>query len=139
VALCIIQDVTSCSPSIQHCQLNASNGAIFPPSGKTITGKSFSLLKWGVRLPPGSKSAPRWRGLARRFLKLTIPAVDIARRQGAKSLELRVTLSLVRLWREQGKREEARQMSAQIYGWFTEGFETVDLTEAKALLTACTG
>lgn len=48
-------------------------------------------------------------------------------------------MSLVRLWREQGKREEARQMLAEIYGWFTEGFEALDLTEAKALLTARTG
>jgi len=59
--------------------------------------------------------------------------------QSAKSLELRPTMSLVRLWREQGKREEARQMLAEIYGWFTEGFEALDLTEAKALLTARTG
>src|SRR5207249_306241 len=61
-------------------------------------------------------------------------ALEIARRQSAKSLELRAALSLSRLWQRQGKREEARQMLAAIYGWFTEGFETTDLREAKALL-----
>ena len=61
-------------------------------------------------------------------------AVDIARRQSAKSLELRAVMSLARLWQQQGRMEEARQMLAEIYGWFTEGFDTADLKEAKALL-----
>jgi predicted ATPase len=61
-------------------------------------------------------------------------AIEIARRQGAKSLELRTVMSLARLWKSQGKREEARQMLAEIYSWFTEGFDTADLKEAKALL-----
>jgi len=61
-------------------------------------------------------------------------AIDIARRQQAKSLELRAVMSLGRLWQQQGKRDEARQMLAEIYGWFTEGFDTADLQEAKALL-----
>jgi predicted ATPase len=61
-------------------------------------------------------------------------AVAIARRQSAKSLELRAVMSLSRLWQQQGKKEEARQMLAEIYGWFTEGFDTADLKEAKALL-----
>ncbi len=61
-------------------------------------------------------------------------AIEVARRQQAKSLELRATVSLCRLWRKQGKREEARQMLAEIYGWFTEGFDTPDLKEVKALL-----
>jgi predicted ATPase len=64
------------------------------------------------------------------FLK----AIEIARRQQAKSLELRAVMSLSRLWQSQGKKEEARQMLAEIYGWFTEGFDTKDLQEAKALL-----
>jgi predicted ATPase len=63
-------------------------------------------------------------------------AIEIARRQSAKSLQLRVVMSLARLWQQQGKREEARQMLAEIYGWFTEGFDTADLKEAKALLEA---
>jgi predicted ATPase len=61
-------------------------------------------------------------------------ALDIAGRQKAKSLELRAAMSLSHLWQQQGKREEARQMLADIYGWFTEGFETADLKEAKFLL-----
>jgi len=61
-------------------------------------------------------------------------ALDIARRQQAKSLELRAAMSLSRLWQQQGKRDEARELLAPIYGWFTEGFDTADLQEAKALL-----
>jgi predicted ATPase len=65
-------------------------------------------------------------------------AIEIARRQSAKSLELRATVSLSRLWQQQGKTVEARQLLAEIYGWFTEGFETADLQEAKALLEELT-
>ncbi|HEV8717227.1 MAG TPA: tetratricopeptide repeat protein, partial [Candidatus Binatia bacterium] len=61
-------------------------------------------------------------------------AIEIARRQQAKSLELRAVMSLSRLWQQQGKKDEARQILAEIYGWFTEGFDTKDLQEAKALL-----
>ncbi|MEJ2102026.1 MAG: hypothetical protein P8X68_18940, partial [Desulfobacterales bacterium] len=61
-------------------------------------------------------------------------ALDIARRQQAKSFELRAAMSLSRLWQQQGKHKEAHRLLAEIYGWFTEGFDTVDLQEAKALL-----
>jgi predicted ATPase len=61
-------------------------------------------------------------------------AIEIARRQQAKSLELRAVMSLARLWQQQGKRDEARKLLAEIYGWFTEGFDTKDLQEAQALL-----
>lgn len=61
-------------------------------------------------------------------------AVEIARHQRAKLLELRATMSLARRWREHGKRDQARQMLADVYDWFTEGFETKDLKEAGALL-----
>jgi DNA-binding SARP family transcriptional activator/predicted ATPase len=64
------------------------------------------------------------------FLK----AIEVARSQHAKSWELRATLNLCRLWQRQGKREEARQRLAEIYGWFTEGLDTPDLQEARALL-----
>jgi predicted ATPase len=61
-------------------------------------------------------------------------ALAVARQQQAKSLELRAAMSLSRLWQQQGKRAEAHQLLAPIYGWFTEGFDTPDLQEAKALL-----
>jgi class 3 adenylate cyclase/DNA-binding winged helix-turn-helix (wHTH) protein/tetratricopeptide (TPR) repeat protein len=61
-------------------------------------------------------------------------ALEVARRQQAKSLELRGTMSLSRLWQSQGKRTEARHMLSEIYTWFSEGFETLDLQEAKGLL-----
>jgi predicted ATPase len=64
------------------------------------------------------------------FLK----AIEIACKQQAKSLELRAVTSLSRLWQQQGKRAEAHELLAEIYNWFTEGFDTVDLQEAKALL-----
>jgi predicted ATPase len=63
-------------------------------------------------------------------------ALDIARRQEAKSLELRAAMSLSRLWQQQGKQAEAHALLAPIYGWFTEGFDTKDLQEAKVLLEA---
>jgi predicted ATPase/class 3 adenylate cyclase len=61
-------------------------------------------------------------------------ALDVARHQEAKALELRAAVSLSRLWQQQGKRAEARELLAPVYGWFTEGFDTADLQEAKALL-----
>ncbi len=61
-------------------------------------------------------------------------AVDVARRQKAKSLELQAVMSLSRLWQQQGREEEARELLADVYVWFTEGFDTADLTAAKALL-----
>jgi DNA-binding winged helix-turn-helix (wHTH) protein/tetratricopeptide (TPR) repeat protein len=61
-------------------------------------------------------------------------AVDVARQQKAKSLELQAVLSLCRLWQQQGRRDEAREFLAEVYGWFTEGFDTADLKTAKALL-----
>ena len=61
-------------------------------------------------------------------------AVSTAREQGSQCFELRAATSLARLWRDQGKRDEARDLLAPVYGWFTEGFDTLDLKEAKALL-----
>src|SRR5262249_53075678 len=61
-------------------------------------------------------------------------ALEIARNQQARSFELRAATSLARLWQQQGKRAEARQVLGDVYGWFTEGFDTADLKDAKALL-----
>jgi predicted ATPase len=63
-------------------------------------------------------------------------ALAVARRQQAKFWELRAAMSLARLWRDQGKVQQARELLAPVYGWFTEGFDTRDLKDAKALLDA---
>ena len=61
-------------------------------------------------------------------------ALAVARQQQAKSWELRAAMSMARLWRDQGRPRQARELLAPVYGWFTEGFDTRDLMEAKALL-----
>jgi predicted ATPase len=61
-------------------------------------------------------------------------ALTVARQQQAKSCELRAAMSVAQLWRDQGKPKQARELLAPVYGWFTEGFDTLDLKEAKALL-----
>ena len=86
----------------------------------TLQGKLL-LAQHGTTSPPDEVAACFHHALA------------CARRQQAKSLELRAALSLARLWQQQGKRAEARALLAPIYGWFTEGFETPDLQEARAL------
>jgi predicted ATPase len=63
-------------------------------------------------------------------------ALTVARRQQAKSWELRAAMSMARLWRDQGKPQQARELLAPVYGWFTEGFDTRDLKEAMALMDA---
>jgi predicted ATPase len=66
-------------------------------------------------------------------------ALDVARRQEAKTLERRAAMSLARLWQQQGKGQEAHDLLASIYGWFTEGFDTADLQEARVLLEQLSG
>jgi predicted ATPase len=66
-------------------------------------------------------------------------AISLAQRQGAKFFELRAALDLARLWRDQGKVQQGRELLAPVYGWFTEGVDTRDLKEAKALLDALAG
>jgi predicted ATPase len=63
-------------------------------------------------------------------------ALMVARKQQAKSWELRAAMGMARLWRDRGRQDEARDLLARVYGWFTEGFDTLDLKEAKALLDA---
>ena len=74
----------------------------------------------------GRRVSPRYLSALGRY--------KTARQQQAKSFELRAATSLVRLWQQQGKRQEAHDLLAPVYGWFTEGFDTADLQEAKALL-----
>jgi predicted ATPase len=88
------------------------------------------LAAEGVGLSHGIEEIPDAESPEACFLK----AIEIARRQEGKSLELRATMSLARLWQQQGKKDQARSILADIYGWFTEGFDTSDLQQAKALL-----
>jgi tetratricopeptide (TPR) repeat protein len=94
---------------------------------------------WGLGAGFPAPQAPGLKplvpsGVAQEAEECFLKAIDIAQKQQAKSLELRATVSLARLWQQQGKIAEARQILADIYNWFTEGFDTVDLKEAKALL-----
>ena len=73
-------------------------------------------------------------GSRRKLKRISRRALAVARQQQAKSWELRAAMSLARLWRDQGKMQQARELLAPVYGWFTEGFDTRDLKEAKALL-----
>jgi predicted ATPase len=77
------------------------------------------------------KSAAMGPAKAQAYFEL---ALSVARQQQAKSWEFRAAMSMARLWRDQGKRDEARGLLAPVYGWFTEGFDTRDLKEAKVLL-----
>jgi len=76
---------------------------------------------------------PHRRGEAAKAEACFERALAVARAQQAKSWELRAAISLARLWRDQGKPQQARELLAPIYGWFSEGFDTRDLKEAKAL------
>jgi predicted ATPase/class 3 adenylate cyclase len=95
----------------------------------TLAQSGVQSLGSSVQNPQSVFRNPRSEAEAY-FLK----AIDISRKQQAKSLELRATMSLARLWRQQGKTNEAHKMLSEIYNWFTEGFDTKDLQEAKALL-----
>jgi predicted ATPase len=122
----------------------ASGQATQPEAGLTVLADAFTLV---------AETEARWweaelyrlQGVL--LLQLPLPDVDqaeacfqqaleVARGQQAKALELRAALSLGRLWQSQGKREATRQLPASIYGWFTEGFDTPDLQAARALLEA---
>jgi predicted ATPase/class 3 adenylate cyclase len=95
--------------------------------------KGELLLQSGVQSPESNHAARRMPHAAEAEASFQ-QALDIARRQEAKALELRAAMSLSRLWQRQGKRQEAHDLLAPLYGWFTEGFDTADLRDAKALL-----
>ena len=88
-----------------------------------LKGELLANDAWGTSLPHGAEAAGCFQH-----------AIEVAQQQSAKSLELRASVSLARLWQQQGKITEARQRLAEIYGWFTEGFDTADLQEAQHLL-----
>jgi predicted ATPase len=98
---------------------------------------------WGLEAGASSPQAPSLKpqvssGAEQEAEGCFLRAVAIAQKQQAKSLELRAVMSLAWLWQSQGKTAEARQRLAEIYNWFTEGFDTKDLQEAKALLEQLT-
>jgi predicted ATPase len=115
-----------------------------PEAGLTCLAEALTLVeateeRWW--------EAEVWRLKGELLLRLPIPdipqataclhqALEVARCQQARALELRVALSLSRLWQQQGKRDQARQLLAAVYSWFTEGFETPDLQEARMWLAA---
>ena len=87
------------------------------------------------RVPASARRiAPKRSGWRQSCRGPIISTLAVAQGQQAKSFELRAASSLVRMWRNEGRRDEGHELLAPIYGWFTEGFDTVDLKEAKALL-----
>jgi len=107
-------------------------------TGEQVYEAELYRLQGELLLAPGD-SGPRPTGPREADAEVRMQqALAVARRQQAKSLELRAALSLARLWQQQGKRAEARELLAPLYGWFTEGFDTADLQEAKALLDVLT-
>ena len=111
------------------------------PRGEPITAIETSKEKWceaevnrvagEIALKSPEPDAAKAQGYCER-------ALAVARQQQAKSWELRAAMSLARLWRDQGKPQQARELRAPVYGWFTEGFDTCDLKEANALLAELT-
>jgi adenylate cyclase len=104
-------------------------------SGERFYEAELYRLKGELTL---QSSVPGLESRVKKAEECLLKAIEIANRQEAKSLELRATVSLARLWRQQGKQKEAHQMLSEVYGWFTEGFDTKDLQEAKALLDSLT-
>ena len=115
-------------------------------SNLTMLGAALTKRRQRSKQPKKSGARPRSDRIAGEIaLKSPEPdaakaeeyferALAVARQQQAKSWELRAAMSLARLWRDQGKVQQARELFAPVYGWFTEGFDTRDLKEAKALL-----
>ena len=100
-------------------KINTANGRWFEAEANRIAGEI--ALKWPKQY--GEKAGAYFER-----------ALSVARLQQAKSWELRAAMSMARLWRDQGKRDDARKLLAPVYGWFTGGIDTLDLKEAKALL-----
>jgi predicted ATPase len=110
-----------------EAELHRLRGELLLRSGVQSSESSVGTYHAALRMPHAAEAETCFQ-----------QALDIARRHQAKSLELRAAMSLSRLWQQQGKRAEAYEMLTPIYGWFTEGFDTADLQEAKALLEALT-
>jgi predicted ATPase len=107
--------------------------AVIGRTGECIYAAELHRLQGELRLQQAGSQKPS-PGAPKEAEGCFQTAIETARRQSAKSLELRAVMSLSRLWQKQGKQAEARQLLTEIYGWFTEGFDTKDLQEAKILL-----
>ena len=116
-----------------HPPAPSSTGGEYTPAGLLGTSGLSTVA-------PSSEQRERIEGretaIASEAEACFLQAISVARGQSAKSWELRAVMSLSRLWQGQGKQAEARQMLQEIYGWFTEGFDTADLKDAKALIEA---
>ena len=112
---------------LKRCQISTSRCTVFMPGAGSQRSKVKGQKSKHLRT---QDSELRTDSAEECFQR----AIAIARRQGAKSWELRATMSLGRLWQEQGKTAEARRLVAEVYEWFGDGFETHDLQQAKALL-----
>jgi predicted ATPase len=103
--------------------------ALVDTTGERVWEPELYRLKGALLLQQSSSNQPEAESCFHQ-------AIGVARNQQAKSLELRAATSLARLWQQQGKHQEAHDLLAPVYYWFTEGFDTADLQEAKALLDA---
>jgi DNA-binding winged helix-turn-helix (wHTH) protein/predicted ATPase len=116
---------------VEHTGERWHEAELYRLKGQLTLQSQVQSLKSKVSSPQHRASSTQGEaGAEACFLK----AIEVAREQQAKSLELRAAMSLARLWQQQGKQHEAYKMLAEIYGWFTEGFDTKDLQEAKTLL-----
>jgi predicted ATPase len=121
-----------------HAEYGRSQSPSPPLCGRKLRCAGAVAPSESASFPPPTQSR-RVRRAALQAESCFQQALAIARRQQAKSLELRATMSLARLWQQQGKRAAAHQLLVEVYGWFTEGFGTADLQEARALLVALSG
>ena len=103
-------------------------------SGEHFYEAELYRLKGGLTLEHSKVHGSKLKDAEAEAEACFLKALAVAQKQQAKSLELRAAMSLARLWQRQGKQHEARNLLSETYGWFTEGFDTKDLQEAKALL-----
>jgi predicted ATPase len=107
-------------------------------NGERVWEAEIYRLKGELTLQQFKVQGAKLKEAAAEAEECFLKAIEVARKQQAKSLELRATVSLARLWQQQGKKKQARKMLAEIYTWFTEGFDTKDLQEARGLLEELT-
>jgi predicted ATPase len=125
-----LQALAEALATVDRTQAHAYEAEVYRIKGQLTLQQQCKVQSAECKVPNTQHPTPSTQEAEACFQK----AMTIAHRQSAKSLELRATTSLSRLWQQRGKRQEARQLLAAIYGWFTEGFDTADLQEAASLL-----